>query len=245
MNEINLISEGIAILILSIVDISLQTLLNASNRASSIPSAGKGFLLYVAGLIAVEKDASCSKMADVMGKVSHDKLTRILDQGAMIVGKLGVVFINFCLSQLKRKVVLPVSVSLECGGIKLVGVDAYRGLAFGLNWDTVVRENMDGYLLDNADALRYFSGRVKGLVPRDMDKGGTLLLAFYHLISLSEALSVKPVYVEASASIGGTIYSGSMCVAHYVTHEVDRRDFFRIGIERDRWRMRISEVQIK
>ena len=147
--------------------------------------------------------------------------------------------------QLKRKVVLPVSVSLECGGIKLVGVDAYRGLAFGLNWDTVVRENMDGYLLDNADALRYFSGRVKGLVPRDMDKGGTLLLAFYHLISLSEALSVKPVYVEASASIGGTIYSGSMCVAHYVTHEVDRRDFFRIGIERDRWRMRISEVQIK
>ncbi len=36
-----------------------------------------------------------------------------------------------------------------------------------------------------------------------------------------------------------------MCAAHYVTHEVDRRDFFRIGIERDIRRMRISEVQIR
>lgn len=37
--------------------------------------------------------------------------------------------------QLKRKVVSPLSISFECDGIKLTGVDVYRGLELGLNLD--------------------------------------------------------------------------------------------------------------
>ena len=64
MNEIHIISEGIAILILSIIEISFRTLLKGSHTAEV---AGKTFLLYVAGLIAVEKKATCSKMAEKLG----------------------------------------------------------------------------------------------------------------------------------------------------------------------------------
>lgn len=96
MNEINIISEGIAILILSIADLCLQALWKAPN---TVKVAEKKFLLYVAGLIAVEKKATCTKMAKTLGKVSHDKLTRILEEGEIMVNKISVAFINFCLSQ--------------------------------------------------------------------------------------------------------------------------------------------------
>jgi hypothetical protein len=95
-NEVNIISEGIAILILSIAEISFRTLLKGSYTAEV---AGKTFLLYVAGLIAVEKKATCSKMAEKLGKVSHDKLKRILEEGGITTGKIPLAFINFCFSQ--------------------------------------------------------------------------------------------------------------------------------------------------
>lgn len=96
MNEVNIISEGIAILILCIVEISFRTL---AKGCQTLDSAGRTFLLYAAGLIVVEKKATCSKMAEKLGKVSHDKLTRLLQEGGMTTGTIVLAFINFCLSQ--------------------------------------------------------------------------------------------------------------------------------------------------
>ena len=96
MNEVNIISEGIAILILSIADICFQALRKGPDTVEVVE---RKFLLYVAGLIAVEKKATCAKMAVTLGKVSHDKLTRILEEGEIMVDKIALTFINFCLSQ--------------------------------------------------------------------------------------------------------------------------------------------------
>jgi len=98
MNDINIniISEGIAILILSIAEISLQTLLQAPSKMDTVE---KTFLLYIAGLIGVEKKATCSKMAKKLGNISHDKLNRILKEGGTIASKIVLAFINFCISQ--------------------------------------------------------------------------------------------------------------------------------------------------
>ena len=98
--NIKLISEGIAILILWIIEISLINVLKASKVLDSISGRiVKLCMFYVAGLIIVEKNANCCKMAEKLGLVSHDKLTRILGQGEGLVSKLGLIFINFCLSQ--------------------------------------------------------------------------------------------------------------------------------------------------
>ena len=91
MNDINIniISEGIAILILSIAGISLQTLLQAPCK---VDIAEKTFLLYVAGLIGVEKKATCAKMAKKLGTISHDKLNRILEEGGTTASKIVLAF---------------------------------------------------------------------------------------------------------------------------------------------------------
>jgi len=82
------------------VGFSLFSVLKAEEIFESVSGKIKRiFLLYVVGLIIVEKDASCCKMAEYLGAVSHDKLTRILSQGAVLVNKFTALFINFCLSQ--------------------------------------------------------------------------------------------------------------------------------------------------
>lgn len=100
LDDINLISEGIAIIILSVIGFSLKTVLNASKELESIPAnLATSFVLYLAGLIVIEKNANCSKMAEKLGSISHDKLTRTLGEGEVLVGKIGIIFINLCLSQ--------------------------------------------------------------------------------------------------------------------------------------------------
>ena len=99
-NDINIISEGIAIIILTIIEFSLRNSLKANVKLVTMPmKMGKSFMLYLTGLIIVEKNASCTKMAEKLGSVSHDKLSRILAEGEVLVGKIGAIFINFCLSQ--------------------------------------------------------------------------------------------------------------------------------------------------
>lgn len=99
-NEVDIISEGIAIIILTVIGFSLENLLKANETLAKLPKKViAGVMLYLTGLIAVEKNASCKKMAEVLGIGSHDKLTRVLSEGYCIVSKIGIVFINFCLSK--------------------------------------------------------------------------------------------------------------------------------------------------
>lgn len=59
----------------------------------------QALLLYMTGLIVCEKKATSKKIADRVGYLSHDTLTRALIRGKQGLGKLSILFINFCLSQ--------------------------------------------------------------------------------------------------------------------------------------------------
>ena len=99
-NDIYIISEGIAIIILTIIGHSLETYLNAGELLETVPTKiTRSFTLYLTGLILVKKDSSCAKMAAELGSVSHDKLNRIIAEGKVMINKISAIFINFCLSQ--------------------------------------------------------------------------------------------------------------------------------------------------
>ncbi len=98
--EVDKISEGIAILILSIIGFSLKKFSQFENWMSSIPdNVSQGIFLYISGLIICEKKATNAKMAKKLGYVSHDTLTRTLIKAKRAVELLPRLLINFCLSQ--------------------------------------------------------------------------------------------------------------------------------------------------
>lgn len=100
INEVDLISEGIAIIILSVVGRLYNTLIEASIRAEEIPKKfTKGILIYISGLIVLEKDATCKKIAKTMGVISHDKLTRTLAGNNVVARRIQLSLIQFCLSK--------------------------------------------------------------------------------------------------------------------------------------------------
>ena len=124
-SDLNIISDGIAILILTVIGFSLENILKASKELELLPlKLSKSLVLYVAGLIIVEKDATCPKMAEKLGSVSHDKLSRVLTEGGeVLVSKISIIFINFCLSQtgegflILDDVLVPKRYSQNIGGV--------------------------------------------------------------------------------------------------------------------------------
>lgn len=100
INEVDIISEGIAILILAIIGISLEKFTQASAWLSSLPqNVVQAVFLYIAGLIVCEKKATSSKIAGKVGFFSHDAFTKALKRCKPIVGTMAILLINFCLSQ--------------------------------------------------------------------------------------------------------------------------------------------------
>lgn len=100
MGEINIISEGIAILILTIIQEALIGLGTACDGAEFLKEKTKRtLLLYMVGLVGIEKQASCYKIHETIGKISHDKFTRALKGENILIGKLALIFLNFCLIQ--------------------------------------------------------------------------------------------------------------------------------------------------
>lgn len=100
IGEVDKISEGIAILILSIIGFSVEKLAKAEDWMSSMPAnVSQGIFLYLTGLIICEKKATSTKIASEIGYVSHDTLTRTLIRGRRILGLLSILLINWCLSQ--------------------------------------------------------------------------------------------------------------------------------------------------
>jgi DDE superfamily endonuclease len=99
-NDIELISEGIAILILATILKSLKLLTTLELQFEQMnKKACRGLLLYVTGLIGLESSATSCSIARKLGNVSHDRLTRILQGEAVIIGQLPMTLLNFCLSQ--------------------------------------------------------------------------------------------------------------------------------------------------
>ena len=99
-NEVDQISEGIAILILAIIGFSIEKLAKAEEWMSAIPTnICQAIFLYMVGAIACEKKATTTQIADKLGLVSHDTLTKVLKSGKRVLGQLPILLITFCLSQ--------------------------------------------------------------------------------------------------------------------------------------------------
>lgn len=98
--EVDTISEGIAILILSIIGFSIKKITQAGAWINSIPkNVVQAMFLYVAGIIVCEKKATNTKISSKLGFVSHDSLNKALKRCKPIVRTMGILLINFCLSQ--------------------------------------------------------------------------------------------------------------------------------------------------
>ena len=98
--EIDQISEGIAILILSLIGISLNKISQIEILLSTLPkNVKRSLLLYVAGLVVCERKSTTTKMAERLGHVSHDSLTRALHQGSKVLSRVPIAFIKYCMSQ--------------------------------------------------------------------------------------------------------------------------------------------------
>ena len=86
--------------ILTIILKSLQLFIGLDAQIESLPGkAKKAILMYVCGVIGLEKNANSSKISELLGGISHDKLTRALKGENVITGSLGLSLLNFCLSQ--------------------------------------------------------------------------------------------------------------------------------------------------
>lgn len=100
MNEINIISEGIAILILATIGISINKFAQASRWLSLLPeNVTRAIFVYITGIIVCEKKATSKKIAGKIGFCSHDTLTKALMRCKPIVNTMSILLINFCLSQ--------------------------------------------------------------------------------------------------------------------------------------------------
>ena len=89
--EVDKISEGIAILMLSIIGFSVKKLAKVEDWLSVLPAnVSQGIFLYLTGLIICEKKATSTKIASELGYVSHDTLTRTLIRGKRVLGKLSI-----------------------------------------------------------------------------------------------------------------------------------------------------------
>jgi hypothetical protein len=107
-NELNIISEGIAIIILSVILFSFDKTFKTLETINELPkNFKKAMLMYMTGLIVLEKEASNKKMASILSTISHDSLTRMLNsvdltqlisESRKTVGVIAIVFFNFCMS---------------------------------------------------------------------------------------------------------------------------------------------------
>jgi hypothetical protein len=100
LHEVDKISEGIAILILAIIGISVEKFEQAKLWRSCIPeNVVRAMFLYVAGIIICEKKATSTKIADKIGFLSHDTFNKTLKRCKPMVKTMPIMLINFCLSQ--------------------------------------------------------------------------------------------------------------------------------------------------
>ena len=107
IGEVDKISEGIAILILAIIGFSIKKVRKIENWLSAMPAnVRQGIFLYLIGLIICEKKATSTKIANKVGYVSHDTLTRSLIRGKRILGLFPILLINWCLSQTKGHLII-------------------------------------------------------------------------------------------------------------------------------------------
>lgn len=100
MDEVNIISEGIAILILATIGISINKFAQANEWLSLLPeNVTRAMFVYIAGMIICDKKATSKKIAEKAGFCSHDTLTKALIRCKPIVKTLSILLIKFCLSQ--------------------------------------------------------------------------------------------------------------------------------------------------
>ena len=105
--EVDQISEGIAILILAIIGISLEKLLQAEAWLSCLPrNVRRVVFLYIVGLIACEKKATNAKIAEKVGFFSHDTFNKTLRRCKPLVKTMTIVLIKFCLSQTRGYLII-------------------------------------------------------------------------------------------------------------------------------------------
>jgi hypothetical protein len=98
--EVDTICEGIAILILATIGISLEKISQAEAWLSCLPeNVRQAVFLYIVGLIACEKKATNTKIAGKVGFLSHDSFNKALKRCKPLVKTMTIVLINFCLSQ--------------------------------------------------------------------------------------------------------------------------------------------------
>jgi hypothetical protein len=99
-HEVDTICEGIAILILAIIGISLKKFLQVEVWLSCLPAnVQQAVFLYVTGLIVCEKKATSVKIAEKVGFFKHDTFTKALKRCKPLVKTMPIVLIKFCLSQ--------------------------------------------------------------------------------------------------------------------------------------------------
>lgn len=99
MQEVDIICDGIAILILSVIGISIKKLDESQNWLNSFPRKSKrAVMLYIIGLLVCETKSTNTKIASKVGYVSHDTLRRSLEQGKRVIGKVPLLLINYCMS---------------------------------------------------------------------------------------------------------------------------------------------------
>jgi hypothetical protein len=99
-DEVNIISEGIAILILAIIGISIEKFGQAEAWLYSMPqNVAQAVFLYTTGLVVCEKKATSTKIAAKLEFFSHDTPTKALKRCKPMAGTMAIVLINFCLSQ--------------------------------------------------------------------------------------------------------------------------------------------------